>query len=182
MTAGARGRPLTVGLVSDTHDHLDPQLEALLAGCDIVLHAGDVTRSAILEGLSRIAPVLAARGNNDTGPFGATLPELVWVDLGEITALVVHELGSRARFAPRVARALARRPAEIVVHGHSHRPAVSIESGRLVVNPGSAGKRRFSLPRTAGRMVVSGRDVEVTLYDLAASPAIAVGEPFRARI
>jgi hypothetical protein len=173
---------VSVGLVSDTHDHLDPQLETLLRGCDLVLHAGDVTRAPIIAALERIAPVRAARGNNDIGPFGDGLPELLWVEVGELTALVVHELGGRTRFAPAVARAVARRQAEIVIHGHSHRPAVSLESGRLIVNPGSAGRRRFSLPRTAGRMRVSGRSVEVTLYDLAASPAAPIGDPFRTRL
>ena len=180
--SGRAGRPLSVGLVSDTHDHLDPQLAPLLRGCDLLLHAGDVTRPGILSALEEIAPVTAARGNNDIGPFGSSLPELAWVELGELTALVVHELGARTRFAPLVARAVSRRPAQIVVHGHSHRPAVSVEAGRLVVNPGSAGRRRFSLPRTAGRMLVTGRDVEVTLYDLVTSPPAPIGEPFRARL
>jgi putative phosphoesterase len=179
---GAGTRVLTVGLVSDTHDHLDPQLPELLRGCDLVLHAGDVTRPHVIAALEQIAPVRAARGNNDVGPFGASLPELAWVELGELTALVVHELGAREKFAPSVTRALARHPAEIVVHGHSHRPAVSMEGGRLVVNPGSAGKRRFSLPRCAGRMRVAGPEVEVTLYDLVTSPPAPMGEPFRARL
>jgi hypothetical protein len=173
---------VSVGLVSDTHDHLDPQLALLLHGCDLVLHAGDVTSAPIVAALERIAPVRTARGNNDRGPFGDSLPELVWVELGDLTALVVHELGARARFAPAVASAIARRPAQIVVHGHSHRPAVSLEAGRLIVNPGSAGRRRFSLPRTAGRMRVTGRDVAVTLYDLASSPPTPMSEPFTARL
>ncbi|HET7753627.1 MAG TPA: metallophosphoesterase family protein [Anaeromyxobacteraceae bacterium] len=178
----AAGGALTVGIVSDTHDYLDPQLPELLRGSDLVLHAGDVTREPIVAALERIAPVRTARGNNDLGPFGESLPELLWIELGALTALVVHELGARTRFAPRVARAISRRPADIVVHGHSHRPAVSIEDGRLVVNPGSAGRRRFSLPRTAARMLVRGRSVEVTLYDLATSPPAPTSEPFVARL
>jgi putative phosphoesterase len=178
----AGDRPVSVGLVSDTHDHLDPQLPSLLRGCDVVLHAGDVTREHVIAALGAVAPVHTARGNNDLGPFGASLPEHLWLELGELTALVVHDLGARTRFSTAVERALARRPADIVVHGHSHRPAVSLEGGRLVVNPGSAGKRRFSLPRTAGRMRVTGRIVEVTLYDLATSPPAPISNPFKARL
>jgi putative phosphoesterase len=173
-------REIAVGIVSDTHDHVDPQLASLLRGCDLVLHAGDVTRAPVLAALEQVAPVRAVRGNNDIGPFGASLPELIWVELGSLTALVVHDLGSRGRFAPAIARAVRKRPAQIVVHGHSHRPAVSTEAGRLVVNPGSAGRRRFSLPRTAGRMLVAGRRVEVTLYDLASSPPAPISDPFEA--
>jgi putative phosphoesterase len=171
-----------VGLVSDTHDHLDPKLGELFRGCDLILHAGDVTREPVLAALARIAPVLAARGNNDVGPLGATLPELVWADLGEITALVVHQLGARERLAPPVARALARRPAGVVVHGHSHRPGVALVDGRLLVNPGSAGPRRFSLPRAAGLLVAEGRDVAVQLFDLAGVAPSPLGAPFRARL
>jgi len=178
--SGSQERQVAVGLVSDTHDHLDPQLAPLLRGCDLVLHAGDVTRACVLAALEEVAPVRAVRGNNDIGPFGASLPELAWIELGPLTALVVHDVGSRSRFGPAVARAVRRRPAQIVVHGHSHRPAVSMEAGRLVVNPGSAGRRRFSLPRTAGRMLVAGRAVEVTLYDLASSPPAPICDPFRA--
>jgi putative phosphoesterase len=171
-----------VGLVSDTHDHVEPRLAELFGGCDLVLHAGDVTREPVLAALSRIAPVRAARGNNDQGPFGASLPELLWVELGELTALVVHQIGAGARLAPGVARALARRPAEIVVHGHSHRPGVERVGGRLFVNPGSAGRRRFSLPRAAGLLAVSGRQVTVRLFDLASPDLAGLGEPVRSRL
>jgi putative phosphoesterase len=171
-----------VGLVSDTHDHLEPKLAELFRGCDLILHAGDVTREAVLAGLARIAPVRAARGNNDVGPFGESLPELAWAELGEVTALVVHQLGARERLAPAVARALARRPAGVVVHGHSHRPGVALVGGRLLVNPGSAGRRRFSLPRAAGLLVADGRVVRVQLFDLAADAPAPLGPPLDARL
>jgi putative phosphoesterase len=171
-----------IGLVSDTHDHVEPRLAELLGGCDLLLHAGDVTRAPVLEALARIAPVRAVRGTNDVGPFGLSLPELLWVEVGQLTALVVHQLGARARLAPEVARALARRPAEIVVYGHSHRPGVELAGGRLFVNPGSAGRRRFSLPRAAGLLAVAGRQATVSLFDLA-SPALArLAGPFRAAL
>jgi putative phosphoesterase len=169
-----------IGLVSDTHDHLDPALEELFRGCALLLHAGDVMGPRVLEALGRIAPVHTARGNNDVGAFGATLGEHVWVELGGLTALVVHRIGARRKLDPRVARALARRPAEVVVHGHSHRPGVELIDGRLFVNPGSAGPRRFSLPRAAGILEVRRRDVEVRLFDLAVRRPAPLGEPFHA--
>jgi putative phosphoesterase len=171
-----------VGLVSDTHDHVDPRLARVFAGCDLLLHAGDVTGEPVLAALAGIAPVRTARGNNDVGPFGASLPELLWVELGELTALVVHQVGARARPAPEVARALARRPAQLVVHGHSHRPGVERAGGRLFVNPGSAGKRRFSLPRAAGILDVEGRAVTVRLVDLASPDLAPLGEEVRATL
>ena len=156
-----------VGLVSDTHGLFEPRLVELFAGCDLLLHAGDIVGPEILRDLARIAPVRAVRGNNDIGPAYDALPEVAWVELGPLTALVVHEIGARTRLAAPVRRALTERPAEIVVHGHSHRPGAALEGGLLFVNPGSAGRRRFSLPRAAGLLQTCGRHVAVRLFDVA---------------
>jgi hypothetical protein len=155
-----------IGLVSDTHGLLDPALPPLLEGCALILHAGDVDAEPVLAGLSRIAPVRAARGNNDDGPFGASLPESFRVDLEGVRALVIHEARADAP-VPALRRSLARWPADVVIHGHSHRPGSAWRGPTLFVNPGSAGPRRFSLPRTASVLVVEGRRLEVRWYDLA---------------
>jgi putative phosphoesterase len=166
-----------VGLVSDTHGLFEPRLARLFEGCDLVLHAGDVVGPAILRELGRIAPVRAVRGNNDLGPEHEALPEMDWVELAALTALVVHDIGARGRLAPPVRRALARRPAELVVHGHSHRPRAALEGGILFVNPGSAGPRRFTLPRAAGILTATGRHVAVELVDLASGHLSALAPP-----
>jgi len=171
-----RPSPLLVGLVSDTHDVFDPKLEALFAGCGLILHAGDITRQAVLDALSAIAPVRAVRGNNDFGPLAGDLPETAVVALGEMAALLVHDV-SPARPSPAALRALSRSGARLVVHGHSHRPATALQDGVLFVNPGSAGPRRFSLPRTAGLLTVSGRTARVALFDLAGPAPAPFGRP-----
>ncbi|HEU4383583.1 MAG TPA: metallophosphoesterase family protein [Anaeromyxobacteraceae bacterium] len=157
--------PCRVGLVSDTHDVFDPKLETLFAGCDLILHAGDVTRQPVLDALSVIAPVRAVRGNNDFGPFAEALPETAVVALGGLSALLVHEV-SPARPSPSVQRALSRSGARLVVHGHSHRPGTSLQDGVLFVNPGSAGPPRFRLPRSAALLEVLGRRVRLEIRDL----------------
>ena len=159
---------MRIGLVSDTHGLLDPALPALFARCAAILHAGDVVKPAVLDALEALAPVTAVRGNNDEGPVLARLPETVLVPLGPLTALVVHDLGAREAPKPPARAILARRRPEIVVHGHSHRPGVAVIEGRLFVNPGSAGPRRFSLPRTAAVLVARGRRVSIEIFDLAA--------------
>ncbi|GEJ57186.1 metallophosphoesterase family protein [Anaeromyxobacter diazotrophicus] len=158
---------MRVGLVSDSHGLVEPRLDELFRGCDLILHAGDVVRPAVLEALAGLAPVTAVRGNNDLGPAFDALPELAEVALGELRAILVHELGARGRPLPPVRQALARSGARVVVHGHSHRPAAAVRDGILYVNPGAAGPRRFSLPRAAGLLVVRGRRAEVRLFDLA---------------
>jgi len=169
-----------VGLVSDTHGLFDPKLADLFAGCDAILHAGDVVKSAVLAALEGIAPVTAVRGNNDEGPAFAHLPETALVSVGPLTVLVVHDLGARERPKPPAGAILTRRRPEIVVHGHSHRPGTALVGGTLFVNPGSAGPRRFSLPRTAAVLRASGRSVEVVLFDLAGASPSPIGEPMEA--
>lgn len=168
---------MRVGLVSDTHGRLDPLLPALFARCDLILHAGDIVSEAVLSALEGLAPVTAIRGNNDEGTSLARLPETALVALGALTALVVHDLGPRERPKPPARALLARRQPEIVVHGHSHRPGAALVGGTLFVNPGSAGPRRFSLPRAAAILTVRGRLARVELFDLGGAAPAPFGEP-----
>jgi hypothetical protein len=168
---------MRIGLVSDSHGHIDPKLAGLFDGCAVILHAGDVVKPAVLAALARIAPVTAVRGNNDDGPELGRLPETALVALGDLAALVVHDLGQRDRPKPPARAILARRAPEIVVHGHSHRPAVTRLGPTLFVNPGSAGPRRFSLPRCAAILTVRGRAARVELFDLAGARAVPLAPP-----
>jgi uncharacterized protein len=171
---------MRVGLVSDTHGLLDPKLETLFTGVDLVLHAGDVVRPSILDALAAIAPLRVVRGNNDLRIELASLPETLLVPLGALTALLVHDLGPRERPLPALRALLARERPAIVVHGHSHRPGAAMVEGRLVVNPGSAGPRRFSLPRTAAILEVRRRRVRIVFRDLSAPRLAPYGDPFEA--
>jgi predicted phosphodiesterase len=104
------------------------------------------------------------------------------VPVGDLVALLVHEFGPRGRPGPALRTALARERPRLVVHGHSHRAGASVRDGVLLVNPGSAGPRRFSLPRTAALLSVQGRRVTVTFHDLSRGPAASPGTPFEATL
>jgi putative phosphoesterase len=171
-----------IGLVSDTHGLFDPGLPEVLAGCDLVLHAGDVVGEAVLRALGRIAPVTAVRGNCDEGTSLGHLPHLAVVPLGTLTALLVHDAGPPARRGPPLRDALARTRPDLVVHGHSHRPGAERIDGALFVNPGSAGPRRFRLPRCAAVLSVAGRTVRVEWIDLARRSPAPLGEPLEAAL
>jgi putative phosphoesterase len=171
---------MRVGLVADTHGLFDPALAEILRGVDLVLHAGDVGEAGVLEALARIAPVRAVRGNNDLSPPLDGLPEMAVVQFGDLVALLVHDLGRGDRPAPALGAALLRERPQVVIHGHSHRPGARLREGRLLVNPGSAGPRRFSLPRTAALLRVRGRAVTVDFRELPAG--VRHGEPFEARL
>ena len=189
---------MRVGLVSDTHGLADPRLGELLAGCALVLHAGDVVGEAVLDALREIAPVTAVRGNCDEGTSLERLPATALVPLGALTALVVHDLGPRDRPIEPARAILARVPSpaprrgaeerrgparpQLVVHGHSHRPGAAVLDGTLFVNPGSAGPRRFTLPRAAAILTVRGRTARVEWIDLAAAPPGPLLAPVEVRL
>ena len=131
---------MRVGVLSDTHNLLRPRVLELLAGCERILHAGDVGDLPVLEQLRRIAPVEAVRGNTDAGPFAATLPETLAGDLSGLPFRMVH----RREDADPAWISQAR----LLVFGHSHRPELSWQGRCLLLNPGACGPRRFHLPLT----------------------------------
>lgn len=138
---------LRIGLISDTHNLLRPQVLDFLRGSAHILHGGDICGDAVLHALAQLAPLTAVRGNNDRGTWADRLRERELVELGGARILVVHDIADLER-APDTSQA------GTVVHGHSHRPAVEERGGVLYVNPGSAGPRRFKLPIAAGELLV----------------------------
>jgi len=162
---------MRIGLLSDTHGHFDAGLTRLFAGCDRIVHAGDVVGPEVLLLLSSLAPVTAVRGNNDLGALGEGLPEEAEVALEGLKGLVLHELGRPERPLPSARRLIELRRPDLVVYGHSHSPAVAVVGGVLFINPGGAGRRRFHLPRTAAILTVNGRSARVEFADLDAGLA-----------
>ena len=150
---------LRVGLISDTHGLLRPEAKAFLQGSDYIVHAGDVCDPAILEELAAIAPLTAVRGNNVKGPWAARLREAEWLQVGQMIIYAIHDL-SRLEIEPGAAGV------RVVVSGHSHKPVVEERRGVLYVNPGSSGPRRFSLPISAGELIINGRTVSGRTVEL----------------
>jgi putative phosphoesterase len=130
---------------------------------ELILHAGDVGGSAILDELRLIAPVKAVFGNTDP-PGDPELSEEVVVDIGGLRVHVSHghEVGS-----PTPARLAARYDADVVIYGHTHRPLVTPLEGRLFVNPGAAGPKRFNIAPTVGKLIVVNGKAEVEIIDVA---------------
>jgi uncharacterized protein len=151
-----------VGLISDTHGLLRPEAVEALRGSNFIVHAGDVGDPTILEHLARIAPVTAVRGNVDAGGWAMTLPETAVLQVGAAFIYVLHDIAA-LDLDPTAAGFHA------VVYGHSHRPSQEVRDGVLFINPGSAGPRRFSLPVSAGKLLVSGCQVTPRLFELPVS-------------
>lgn len=147
-----------LGVISDTHGLLRPSAVEALAGCDRIIHAGDVGDFAVIDGLRRIAPVTAVRGNVDRALVPA-LPATAELGVEGRRFLVIHDLKD-LDVDPREAGF------DVVISGHSHRPAIQRRGGLLFVNPGSAGPRRFRLPIAVARIRVSARAIAASIVEL----------------
>jgi len=140
---------MRIGVISDTHGLLRPEVFEVFREVDHILHGGDVGRPAILEELATIAPVTAVYGNTDGWDLRHRLPEVATVELDGFTTVVTH--GDRFG-SPTPERLQAAFPsAEIIVYGHTHRPLLTlVDVVVTVMNPGGAGPRRFDLPASVG--------------------------------
>lgn len=154
--------PLTIGLIADTHGRCRPGVASALSGVDLILHAGDVGARDVLVELRTIAPVLAVYGNVDD-PWDPDLAEVRVIEREGWTIALTH-----GHLVPRLTpEALLRRyDTRIVVFGHTHRRAEHRTNGRLAVNPGAAGPRRFDLLPSVARLVLSREQAEVTFVPL----------------
>ena len=152
--------PLKVGVISDTHGVVRPEAMKALRGVDVIVHAGDVGGSHVLNELGELAPVLAVRGNVDLEPWARGLPDRRRLDLGGAPVLLLHD---RAAVGPDPAGKGIR----VVVFGHSHRPLAEQQGSVLWFNPGSAGPRRFQLPVSLGLLEIEDGRVSHRLVSLA---------------
>lgn len=138
---------MQIGVLSDTHGLLRPEVLPLLAGSEHILHLGDVGDPEILDALAKIAPVTAIRGNIDTHGPCSKLPETEVATLGGLHFYMLHDV-HRLDVDPAAAGFAA------VLYGHSHKAEIQWKKGVLYLNPGSCGPRRFNLPVTCARIAV----------------------------
>ena len=154
---------MRIGLIADTHGQLRPEVAQAFAGVDLIVHAGDVGGAQVLPALRALAPVEAVSGNVDDR-YDPMLPRERVLPLGELTLHVSHgdELGS-----PKPDALFAAYSADIIVYGHTHRQLMLVgDDGRMVVNPGAAGPRRFSLEASVAVLTTDGRDARVEFIAL----------------
>ncbi|MGB8474515.1 MAG: metallophosphoesterase family protein [Candidatus Acidiferrum sp.] len=148
-----------LGLISDTHGLLREEALRALRGSDLILHAGDVGAPEILDTLKTLAPVVAVRGNVDTGEWAQALPVTEMIAAGAVTVYMLHIL-NKLEVKPESAGI------QVVVSGHSHKPGQSEKDGVLYINPGSAGPRRFQLPVTVARLDLGVRPLRAEFIEL----------------
>jgi len=153
--------PNRIGLISDTHGLLRLEAVRALEGSELIIHAGDVGDPGIIEALKRLAPVFAVRGNVDTAPWARALPVNEVIETGSATIYILHDL-HQLDLDPATAGF------QIVVSGHSHKPAQTQRNDVLFLNPGSAGGRAASTCRSPSRasawIVSRGRLILLTCW------------------
>lgn len=153
---------MLIGLISDTHGLLRPEVHSALDGVELILHAGDVCGDEILDELRLIAPVRAVYGNNDA-PWDRGLVQAIDDTCGGLRVHVSHghEVG---RVTPE--NLAAAYDADVIVYGHTHVQRVTRIGGRLIVNPGAAGPRRFNLQPSVARLTIADGAAEVEIVSL----------------
>lgn len=135
----------TIGVISDTHNFLDPRVPPLLAGVSHILHAGDIGNQILLVELEQVAPVTAVTGNTDDPGMRYRLRQTI--DLAGRRFLLQHIVNPHAPDDALRERLAQDRP-DVVVFGHTHKPFCETIGGILFFNPGYAGKSRFNQPRS----------------------------------
>jgi putative phosphoesterase len=151
-----------IGLISDTHGLLRAGVHDALRGVEAILHAGDVGGDEILDELALIAPIEAVYGNTDT-PGDPRLKSTIVRQIGGLVIQVQHGHESGRLSADAL---LERFDADIIVYGHTHRQLVTRREGRLVINPGAAGPRRFHLMPSVARLTIRDGEAEVEIVAL----------------
>ena len=142
---------MPLGIISDTHGKLLPEVFEVFKGVDRILHAGDVGSADILTELEALAPVTAVYGNTDGWGLRAKLPRVAKLRLDGFDFVVTHG----DQFGTPTPEALheAFPEGEILVFGHTHRPLVeTVDVVVTAMNPGSAGAPRHGLPPSVGIM------------------------------
>ena len=150
---------MRIGLISDTHGLLRPEAIEALNGSDLILHTGDIGDPEILERLRLLAPLEVVRGNTD---YPTDWPEIAgskYLELEGLSILMVHDKAHAPVY-------LAKRPANLVIFGHSHQPADFVWEGVRYINPGAAGKKRFSLPISVAFLVIEAGNASLEFVNL----------------
>ncbi len=158
-----------IGVIADTHGLFDQAIIAHFAGVAAILHAGDIGNPDVIRQLQQIAPVVAVSGNAD-GFEESGFPRSRVIRRAGVTIGICHILFERGKLTVEARAWLDKEQPDVCVFGHSHRPAIEHYGPTLLFNPGSAGPKRFSLPRGIGTLSIVGGRIEPRVIPLQPKP------------
>jgi uncharacterized protein len=154
---------MRIGLISDTHGLLRPQVFDIFQGVDRILHAGDIGAPDLLLELQAIAPVTAVWGNTDGFAIRARTEPIEHLEVSGLRIVLLHGHQHGSPTPESLRRACP--ASDIIVYGHTHRPRVDLSGASLVVNPGAAGAARFGIPPSVAILTIDG-EPRVDLIEL----------------
>lgn len=151
-----RPRPIRIGMIADTHGLFDPAILQHFKNVDHIIHAGDIGKRSVIAQLETIAPVTAVSGNVDDYEQSG-FPREAMVELAGLLIGVRHVLYEGGTLTKEGQAFLNRMQPDICIFGHTHRPMKEWLGDTLLFNPGSAGPKRFTMPRMVGRITIGAR-------------------------
>jgi putative phosphoesterase len=151
-----------IGLISDTHSYLDPQVPEHFANCNEIWHGGDIGEMEVITQLEKIKPVRAVFGNIDDKTVQARFPEDLWLEIEGFTVLITHIAGSPPNYNPRVKKIFKERKPDILICGHSHILKIMKDKDRnmFFINPGAAGQHGFHTMKTLVRFELHQKEIK----------------------
>lgn len=160
-----RSRTVVIGVIADTHGLFDPAILRHFKGVDRILHAGDIGKRSVVDRLQTIAPVTAVSGNVDSYEQTGFPPETV-IEVAGLRIAIRHIVYEGGKLTKDGQAFLYREQPDICVFGHTHQPKSEWLGETLFFNPGSAGPKRFKLPRGLGLLRLSEGNVSPCLICL----------------
>lgn len=160
---------MRIGLLSDTHFHIDPSWVEYFESCDEIWHAGDIGNIEVLDFLSAIKPVRAVYGNIDGALLRAELPEDLLFELQGVKVLMSHIGGYPGKYTPRVRALIEQHQPDLFICGHSHilRIIYDQKYKMLTINPGAAGIHGFHKVKTIVRFTLAaGRITDAEIVEM----------------
>ena len=147
---------MKIGILSDTHGLLRPEVLSSLSGCDLILHGGDINRQSVLDELEKLAPVKVVRGNNDKD-WAAGIPQALDFTVEELRVYMTHKKKDLPADLS---------PYDLVILGHTHKYSDSRIGDARILNPGCCGSRRVDQPITFAVAVVNGRQLDIRRIEI----------------
>ncbi|MEK6586883.1 MAG: metallophosphoesterase family protein [Nitrospirota bacterium] len=164
-------RTIRLGVIADTHGLFDPAIRRHFSGVDHIIHAGDIGNRSVIEQLEMIAPVTAVSGNVD-GYEESGFPTEASIKLNGFRIAIRHVVFEAGKLTEDGRAFLDRTRPDLCIFGHTHQPRSEWLGDTLLFNPGSAGPKRFTLPRMVGRITMGIRlsAKHITLEDRVPPP------------
>lgn len=150
---------IKIGVISDTHGLLRPKVIRLFKNDDLIIHAGDVGDKNIIDELNSITKTFVVKGNVDTENWASRIPDILRLKINDNLFYLIHNIGE-------LKIDHEKEKIDCIIFGHSHQPLIKRKNKVLYFNPGSAGKKRFSLPITLGRLRIKNGKISARILKL----------------